>query len=175
MQGIRKCHFDRLDLTVTGLGAVSVSEVKLLEDIERHERCDPLAIGRDLADFISSVIYTDRIDPDGLVNSKIFIAEVSAVFSALGIDLFGQFTRVKGFCVSLPDLLQRIRMIRQKYHFSRVIRPSQGRKSPEPCLETLPVKLFFLSLKIVFPNLGEVRSTGISVPGIAHGRRHSFG
>jgi hypothetical protein len=108
MKGVGKGDLNGLQLLVTGLGAVLLAEIELLEDIQRHQRHDALAVGRNLAHLVAAIIHPDGLHPLRLIGGQILIAEVAAKLFALGVDLPGDGAGIKGVGVCPADGLQSV-------------------------------------------------------------------
>ena len=99
-QTILERHLHRFQLTVHRFHVQLLLKLEFFQDIQRHQRNDPLSIRRDFTDFIAAVIQPDRGNPFLFKRFQIRFAEIPAVFAAAGIDLIGDLTLVKavGLC-----------------------------------------------------------------------------
>ena len=106
MERIRERHLHGLNLPVIGLGTVFYCKCKFFQNIERHQSCNPLPVGRDLAHIVPSVIDADRIHPKRFVGRQILIAQVTAEFTAFRIYLSRKLSGIKGRRICLTDQRQ---------------------------------------------------------------------
>ena len=164
---VRERHLHRLQLPVAGGRRQTSVEGEFLQDVQRHERHDPLSVGRDLTDVVSPVTHPDRFHPERLVRRKIFKTQITALFSALFIDLPGKPSGVKRRRICLPDLLERIRKIRQADHLPRLIRSSKRGERIEPRGKTGIVSEGKIMPVRILPRSRKIRSAGISLPRVA--------
>ena len=70
---IGKSQLDRFDLQVLRIGAVhrQLGDVEVLQDAQRDQRRDALAVGRDLMQRVAAIVLADRLDPFGLVGGEV--------------------------------------------------------------------------------------------------------
>ena len=166
-EGVGKGHFQRLDLPMGGESAVPLRKIELLQDVQGHQGGDALAVGRDLADLIAPVIHPDGLHPLRRIGRQILIAEVAAIFPALGIDLPGQGAPVEALPFRLADLPEGVGVIRQADQFPCLRRTALGRKSAKPGGKAGLGEPFPVDPVSALPGLGQVCPTGPALPGIA--------
>ena len=110
-------------------------EIELLEDVQRHQGCDPLTVRRDLTDLIASVPEPDRLYPQRAECGEVLIAEITAVFPALPVYLPCSLAPVKGLCAGLSYSPQGRRVIGKSRHLPYLRRPALRCEGPEPRFE----------------------------------------
>ena len=105
--GERDLH--RLDLQVPALGGVGVErgDVEVLEDAERDQRGDPLAVRRDLVQAVAAIVHADGVDPVDRVAGEVGRAHRAAVRRRVGDQLRGGLALVEVAAPGRRDAPQR--------------------------------------------------------------------
>ena len=114
VEGVRESHLYGLQLAVIGLSTVLLFKVKFLEYVESHEGDDSLTVRRDFADLVASVIHLNGLHPFGLELRKILIAEKSAEFPAVGVDLLRNVAGIESVRAGGSDGLEGFGMVRER-------------------------------------------------------------
>ena len=171
VESIRKGDLDRLKLTVHSLHAFLLGKLKILQNIQGHERHNALTVWRNLAHLIVTVAHADGFHPFRFISCKVFIAEIPAEFPAFRVNLPCELTGIEGIRIRLADGFQGIGMIRQPDHIPGFIGTAFRRKRPEPRFKLWTLQGFGIALECALPHECQVRRAGIALPGIAHGRR----
>ena len=105
-QAVGKSQLDGLNLPVVGEQVVAVGELKALEDVERHQRHQAVAIGRDFPHVVAPVVGADGLAPIHSVIGQVLGAQVATRRLHKSADLFGQRTTVKALRAGFGNGLQ---------------------------------------------------------------------
>ena len=110
----------RLDLQVQAVGAVHRvrAQVEVLEDAERDQRHDALAVGRDLVQRVAAVVHLERLHPVGPVRREVGGAHRAAVLLRRRLDLCGELAAIERLALRGGDLFQRRGMFLEDEPFS---------------------------------------------------------
>ena len=107
-------------------------EVEILEDAERHQRGDALAVGRDLVNRDAAIVQRERRDPVGRVIRE--VRERVCRIDRLRVTRhrFGELAAVERVAVGLRDLRQRARERLARPVLAGHRRPSARHEMLEP-------------------------------------------
>ncbi len=83
------------------------AEVETLEDAQRDERRDALAVGRELVHVVAAVALVDRRDPCGLVVAQVLRGQCAAAGMRMRGEALGERAFVEVAAVRLADAAQR--------------------------------------------------------------------
>ena len=169
-EGVRECHLNGLQLTVTGLHTVLLRETEILKDIQRHKRYDALPVRRDLANIVAPVIHMYGLDPFRRIGRQILIADITTVSPALIIYTPGYITRVECVCARLSNGFQRVGMVGEEYHIARLIGPALRGKGAEPAAKSRRVAGTAVITQGILPVRGKIGGAGIALPGVLYRR-----
>ncbi len=167
--------FHRFPLEVEGFRRFARGEFELFQDIERHKSDDALAVRRDFADVVASIVHRNGLDPPRLILSKIFLAEKAAEFAAVRDDAVSEFPSVEGVGAALRDGPERTGMVGQPDGFAGSRRAPFGSKRAIPFLKSWPYAGFPVFFEGALPHARKVGRSRVAVFGIVDGGRHDFG
>ncbi len=110
---VGESQLERFDLQVHTVGGIDWQRrhIELLQDPERDQRDDALAIRRYLVDGVTTVGSADGADPIGAVCGKVTGAHDTAVGARVGLEFRREFATVEGLAVGRGDLLERGRVV----------------------------------------------------------------
>ena len=110
---IGESELHRLDLQVQAVGAVDLErrDIEVLQDAERGQRDDPLAVGRQLMQRVAAVVDCERRDPVRAVSCQVRGAHRTAVLFGVRLDFFGQRSPVERLAPGSRNLLESLRML----------------------------------------------------------------
>ena len=112
-------RFDRQVRARSIINAVAI-DAHALEQRQRDERRDALAIGRDLMQSSAAESHRDRCHRFGRVRSQIIEPHGAAIGACHGIDRLRKLAVVEITAGGRADALERARMIRQADALARV-------------------------------------------------------
>ncbi len=120
----------RLDLQVHALDRVDRHrrDVEILEDAERDQRDDALAVGRDLVQRVAAIVLLERPDPVVLVRREVRGAHRRAVLLRERLDFLGELAAIERFAARRGDLLERRRVLGQLEHLAHRRRLAAGQE-----------------------------------------------
>ena len=110
---VADAELHRLDLQMQHLRAVGrkPDDVEALENAERDQRRDALAVRRQLVDAVAEEFDVDRLDPVARVRGEILRRDVAAVARRLARDRLRELAAIEALAAALGELLQRRRMM----------------------------------------------------------------
>src|SRR5262245_57898991 len=100
------------------------AQIKVVEDAERDQRHDALAVGRDLVQGVTAIVHREWLHPVGPVRLQVGGAQRAAMFLRRRREFFGELTAIE--CLSLRggDLFEGRRMFFENESFSGARRAS---------------------------------------------------
>ena len=158
LQMLRRDRVDRLR-----------AEIEILEDAERHQRRDALAVGRNLVDRIAVVIVRQRRYPVAAMRIEIGERVGAPVRARMRDHRFGQLAAIERLAAAGRDFLQRSRHRGGGEDLAGLRRPAARQ---EVLGETSTCAEYRHGLG---PLLGDDRRNGIAFAGVTDRRREQVG
>ena len=112
------------------------AQVEVLEDAERDQRHDALAVRRDLVQGVAAIVHLERLHPVGLLCAAKSDARIAAVvLPRVGLDFFGDRAAIERLAARCAMLSRTSAWLFQvKRSPGRGARPSRHERFGEPGL-----------------------------------------
>jgi len=95
-------------MQMIGAQVRQATQIRVLQDIERHQRGDALPVRRDFIHPHAAVIGADRFDPFRAIRGEIPEFQQSVLGMAETYNLLGDGTTIEGIAPAARDLAQRL-------------------------------------------------------------------
>ena len=128
--GVGETEFHRLDLQMLGLRAVrrETGQIEVIENAERDQRRDALAVRRQFVGGVAAIILRDGIDPFRLVGGEIGRRHHAAFVARMTLDRFRDLAAIQRRAACLGDLSQRFGGGGKSEALTDFRRPALGQK-----------------------------------------------
>src|SRR5215813_14077964 len=104
------------------------AQVEVVEDAERDQRDNALAVGRDLVQSVTAVVHLERLHPVGLVRLKVGRAQRAALLLRRRFELFSKLTAIERLSLRGSDLFKGQCVFLENKFFPRARRASSRQK-----------------------------------------------
>ena len=155
-------EFHRFDLQVHAVRGIhrQLGDIEVLENAQRDQRRDALAVGRNFMQRVAAVIDADRFHPVVFVIGQIVHRHRAAILFGPGNDFFGEVACVKRFTFGLGDPRQGFGLSREGEFFTRC------RRAPARHEGFSVSWLIFQFRRLLGPQAGDGRRHHITVGGV---------
>src|SRR5262249_1036493 len=104
------------------------AQVEVVEDTERDQRDNALAVGRDLVQGVTAVIHLERLHPVRPVRRQVGGAQRAALLLCRRLELFSKLTAIERLSLRGSDLFKGQCVFFENKFFARARRASSRQK-----------------------------------------------
>ena len=109
-ESVGKRQLDRFDVQMVGIRRFLPFELHSLQDVQRQQRYQPMAVGRQFPYLVTPVVDTDWFYPFRSIAGQVACPQTAAVMTGKRIDTPGEFPLIKVLAITVGQSAQSMRV-----------------------------------------------------------------